>query len=70
MPLQVRYDGPQPGSTLVVSLAEDSDAGRYICAMGQQDEQQAIKHTVQIRGEFKKQNIKSIFPPFFLKKIW
>ena len=38
------------GSTLIISLAKDEDAGQYVCEMGTGGGE-AIKHTVKIRGE-------------------
>ena len=47
---QVEHSGPNPGSTLVIGLANEEDAGQYICEMATQS-QFKIKHTVNIRGE-------------------
>ena len=45
----IRIEGPQKGSTLVIPLAEKADEGIYICSSGSQ-EKQMIKHTVSVRG--------------------
>ncbi len=38
------------GSKLTINLAEETDAGQYICQMGATSTR-AIKHTVRVRGE-------------------
>ena len=37
------------GSTLIIGLAEDKDAGQYVCQLGNTKTKE-IKHTVIIRG--------------------
>ena len=50
--VEINSDGPNKGSTLVIPLAEEKDAGQYVCQMAN-GEQKKLKHTVQIRGNFK-----------------
>eukprot|EP00095_Tigriopus_kingsejongensis_P001599 maker-scaffold317_size209118-snap-gene-0.9 protein:Tk01599 transcript:maker-scaffold317_size209118-snap-gene-0.9-mRNA-1 annotation:"GF16716" len=47
--VEVSYDGADRGSTLVISLAQDEDEGKYICSMGD-SEKTTIKHTVLVRA--------------------
>lgn len=47
---KVVHEGPSPGSTLVIGVAEESDAGVYVCEMASQNQMQ-IKHVVHVRGE-------------------
>ena len=49
--VEINKDGPNKGSTLVIPLAEENDAGQYVCQMAN-GEQKKLKHTVQIRGNF------------------
>jgi hypothetical protein len=46
--VELNRDGANKGSTLVIGLAEDSDAGQYVCQLGT-NEPKEIKHTVQVR---------------------
>lgn len=46
--VEINKDGPNKGSTLVIPLAEEKDAGQYVCQMAN-GEQKKLKHTVQIR---------------------
>ena len=48
--VEIDRDGPNKGSTLVIPLAEEKDAGQYVCEMAN-SEQKKLKHTVQIRGK-------------------
>jgi hypothetical protein len=48
--VELNRDGANKGSTLVIGLAEDSDAGQYVCQLGT-NEPKEIKHTVQVRGK-------------------
>ena len=48
--VEINKDGPNKGSTLVIPLAEEKDAGQYVCQMAN-GEQKKLKHTVQIRGK-------------------
>ena len=48
--VEINSDGPNKGSTLVIPLAEEKDAGQYVCQMAN-GEQKKLKHTVQIRGK-------------------
>lgn len=47
--VEVGASGSDHGSSLIISLAKDEDAGQYICEMGTGGGQ-AIKHTVHIRA--------------------
>ncbi|XP_059095323.1 lachesin-like isoform X2 [Tigriopus californicus] len=47
--VEISYDGADRGSTLVINLAEDQDAGQYMCVMGNAAKT-TIKHTVKIRA--------------------
>ena len=38
------------GSTLAIALAEDSDAGHYICQLGSNEEKE-LKHKITVRGK-------------------
>ena len=48
--VEINRDGEKKGSTLVIALAEDSDAGHYVCQLGS-NEKKELKHTVTIRGK-------------------
>ena len=50
MSVEISKDGPNKGSTLVIGLAGDGDAGQYICILGSKDEKE-LKHTVLVRGK-------------------
>jgi hypothetical protein len=52
MSVDISNTGPKKGSTLIISLARDEDAGQYICEMAS-SKSLAIKHTVDVRGEFR-----------------
>ena len=43
--VEINRDGPNKGSTLVIPLAEENDAGQYVCEMAN-SEQKKLKHTV------------------------
>ena len=47
--VEINKDGPNKGSTLVIPLAEENDAGQYVCQMAT-SEKKKLKHTVEIRG--------------------
>ena len=49
--VEINRDGPEKGSTLVIALAEDKDAGHYVCQLGSSDPKE-LKHTVQVRGDY------------------
>lgn len=49
--VEINRNGDPKGSTLVIALAEDKDAGQYVCQLGDKDKKE-IKHTVQVRGRF------------------
>ena len=57
--VEINKDGPNKGSTLVIPLAEENDAGQYVCQMAN-GEQKKLKHTVQIRGNFVASHRRSI----------
>lgn len=46
--VEINREGDKKGSTLVIALAEDSDAGHYVCQLGS-NEKKELKHTVTIR---------------------
>merc|ERR1712223_289248 len=46
--VEINREGEKKGSTLVIALAEDSDAGHYVCQLGS-NEKKELKHTVTIR---------------------
>ena len=48
--VEINRDGSNKGSTLVIALAEDNDAGHYVCQLGSNDPKE-LKHTVQVRGK-------------------
>ena len=48
--VEINREGDKKGSTLVIALAEDSDAGHYVCQLGS-NEKKELKHTVTIRGK-------------------
>ena len=48
--VEINREGEKKGSTLVIALAEDSDAGHYVCQLGS-NEKKELKHTVTIRGK-------------------
>ena len=50
MSVELSRNPHNKGSTLVIGLAEDSDAGQYVCQLGS-NEQKEIKHTVLVRGK-------------------
>ncbi len=50
MSVELSKTPPNKGSTLVIGLAGDSDAGQYVCQLGSND-QKEIKHTVLVRGK-------------------
>lgn len=58
--VEISYEGADRGSTLVINLAEDQDAGQYMCVMGNK-EKTSIKHTVIVRGE--------IYDPFEMERF-
>ena len=41
----------QSGSTLIIAVAEDNDAGKYKCTLTLGDNLQQVEHTVIVRGE-------------------
>ena len=41
----------QSGSTLIIAVAEDNDAGKYKCTLTLGDNLQQAEHTVIVRGE-------------------
>merc|ERR1712223_350766 len=46
--VEINREGEKKVSTLVIALAEDSDAGHYVCQLGS-NEKKELKHTVTIR---------------------
>ena len=49
--VEINRQGAEKGSTLVIALAENEDAGQYVCQFGSL-ERKELKHTVQVRGKF------------------
>ena len=39
------------GSTLIIAVAQDQDAGKYKCTLTLRDAVQEVEHTVIVRGE-------------------
>ena len=39
------------GSTLIIAVAQDKDAGKYKCSLTLRDDVQEVEHTVIVRGE-------------------
>ena len=48
--VEINREGDKKGSNLIIALAEDSDAGHYVCQLGS-NEKKELKHTITIRGE-------------------
>ena len=48
--VEINREGDKKGSTLVIALAEDSDAGHYVCQLGS-NEKKELKHTITVRGK-------------------
>ena len=48
--VEISKDGSNKGSTLVIGLADEGDAGQYVCQLGSTDKGE-LKHTVKVRGE-------------------
>ena len=48
--VEINRRGEPKGSTLLIALAKDEDAGHYVCQLGDGDNKE-IKHTVQVRGK-------------------
>jgi hypothetical protein len=48
--VEINREGDKKGSTLVIALAEDSDAGHYVCQLGSNDKKE-LKHTITVRGK-------------------
>ena len=51
--VEISKVGSNKGSTLVIDLADEGDAGQYVCELGSTDKRE-LKHTVKVRGEFPK----------------
>ena len=51
--VEISKVGSNKGSTLVIGLADEDDAGQYVCELGSTDKRE-LKHTVKVRGEFSK----------------
>ena len=51
--VEISKVGSNKGSTLVIGLADEGDAGQYVCELGSTDKRE-LKHTVKVRGEFSK----------------
>ena len=49
--VEISKTGSNKGSTLVIGLADEGDAGQYVCSLGSTDKKE-LKHTVKVRGEF------------------
>ena len=49
--VEISKVGANKGSTLVIGLADEGDAGQYVCELGSTDKRE-LKHTVKVRGEF------------------
>ena len=41
----------QSGSTLIIAVAQDKDAGKYKCSLTLRDDVQKVEHTVIVRGK-------------------
>ena len=48
--VEINREGDKKGSTLVIALAEDSDAGHYVCQLGSNDKKE-LKHKITVRGK-------------------
>ena len=48
--VEINPSGDKKGSTLVIALAVDSDAGRYVCQLGSNVEK-ALIHEITVRGK-------------------
>ena len=48
--VEISKVGSNKGSTLVIGLADEGDAGQYVCELGSTDKRE-LKHTVKVRGE-------------------
>jgi len=46
--VEINREGDKKGSNLIIALAEDSDAGHYVCQLGS-NEKKELKHTITIR---------------------
>ena len=46
--VEINREGDKKGSTLVIALAEDSDAGHYVCQLGSKEKKE-LKHTITVR---------------------
>ena len=47
--VQLNHHGEKRGSTLLIGLANDNDAGHYVCQLGTNEDNKELKHTVLVR---------------------
>jgi hypothetical protein len=48
---RVKLEESENGNTLVISLAEPTDAGDYLCQISAQHKPTELRHSVRVRGE-------------------
>jgi len=48
--VQLNHHGEKRGSTLLIGLANDNDAGHYVCQLGTNEDNKELKHTVLVRA--------------------
>ena len=48
---RVKVNIDQNGSTLIIAVAQDKDAGKYKCSLTLRDDVQKVEHTVIVRGK-------------------
>ena len=48
---RVKLEESENGNTLVISLAEPTDAGEYLCQISAQNKPTELRHSVRVRGK-------------------
>lgn len=48
---RVKLEESENGNTLVISLAEPTDAGDYLCQISAQHKPTELRHSVRVRGK-------------------
>ena len=61
---RVKLEESENGNTLVISLAEPTDAGEYLCQISAQNKPTELRHSVRVRG--KKLLKLMLYKPFHL----
>ena len=59
--VQLNHHGEKRGSTLLIGLANDNDAGHYVCQLGTNEDNKELKHTVLVRYHSQNTGLNLIF---------